>query len=365
MLKIKIDKQTSPSDVLEAWPSQLQDDVVFIVTQDSSFRVLGEGVALGRLRDYVLQKKQIGIELHHKTANKPVEQLADSCPVFSSIFGLELIRVCSGISGSKHDGADLRLKLGRYVWGVVMENEGLLSGGHHAYFFSRDGYKVPRCLRGDSLEFPRFDYFLENCKKVIPSLRGYARFLDSNEVKLVEWLHSIFENSHDHGTFDGIQEEGIVGYRGIILQKLIFVKGEDISKRKDYPAYLENYIQSNRNRDRGTIFNVATVCDSGLGIQNTIGPLYDAFDEKDRFHKAFERGVSRILRDESKEAGYGLDQSIRAAIDLSAYYYICSAGVEASIDFSQQVPFQSSVQFDVVSTVKKLNGTSVSIIWPC
>ena len=362
MHTIKILKHTSVSQISDIWPEKLHDDITFLVIQKSSFSILAEGVALGKLRDYECEEKKVFIELHEKTGNKDIEELIESCPIFNSIFGLELLRLSEGVLGSSTEPRRLRDALGSTIWNKIRNEQGRYADGHNAYFFSCSGYDVPLCLRGDSLNFPRFDYFLSNCKEVIPKLRGYEKFIDARETKLIEWLHSIAENAHEHGRFDGKKERGVTGYRGLILQKLIFWSDEDVSRRNDYPDLLRDYLERNRSLETVTIFNVVTVCDAGLGVHKTLGADYDYLEEKGRLLKAFERGISRRPKNFIKEQGFGLDQSITAANSLDAFYFLCSANLVASIDFTKHKEIVSA-QFDQIGLTRKKNGTSVSIVW--
>ncbi|WP_411725461.1 hypothetical protein, partial [Methyloglobulus sp.] len=276
--RIKIRKNTSLLDIGN-WASSEDGEVEFEITKASSFQLLAEGAALGKLRDLEIKLVPIRLEIYQSPITKDHE-IDDTKlpPLFTTLFGLELIYLSKTVQ-VRNDSTQVnwRNSIGSHIWKQVLSNKGVISSGRIMYLVSRHGYEIPAVLRGQTppAEFPRFDYFQQKIRPLISSLRDTAAGTSATEDHLIEWIFHIAENAFEHAseTYEQGRLIPIRGYRGIVLQKIKFEMSKGVEHRNDLPDIVKNFITQrieDCNIDQQGIINLATVVDLGVGIQNTV-----------------------------------------------------------------------------------------------
>lgn len=368
---IHIAKNTSVDDINRDWRKSDDGKVIFQISSKSSFQMFAEGIALGFLRDLVLSKSHVTIRLYQAPSYNQKNEFEGVYPILRSIFGLELLRICQSLEDRTSSTLEIRDSLGKLVWVHAKDNGGVISDGKRVYLISRHGYEVPRCLREDpsNASFPRFDYFQSNIASYVLGIRG--REVGHAEKRLIEWLHQIAENAHEHGGLYGGEEYSVQGFRGIILGKLIVRRTEDIDKRHDIPGSVKAYIRKQLSVDKSSknsfILNVATVIDLGEGIHSTVPENKKGQSSFESLNKAFEDGVTRKNIKMHEKSGYGLAQAVNAAVHLGALLHVASGGLEALLDLSDKSNAPASNEGKIVlkkcADLTKQSGSSVSIAW--
>jgi hypothetical protein len=375
MYKIKIQDRTA-FQAINLWTPNRTSTVVFDVSNNSSFGIFAEGVALGKLRDLELDGFEVIINLQHspltcRTKGQETVGLELLPPVLSTLFGLELLHLSKSVEVDGDDlGIDLRSLIGTRVWREVQRNKGVINSGKCVYLVSRHMYPVPVALRQSpsSHDFPSFDSFQKNLTLHINSLRGMMES-SQTEQKLIEWVFHCAENAHDHA--EKYQGRPIEGYRGILLQKVKIELGEDVCQRGDLPELVKNFV-SQRKEDgeigKEAIINIATVVDLGAGIHNTI-PEDDNVRQQsglERLQYAFKDGVTSKNVNDHERAGYGLGEAANAARFLKALLFIVSGDQVAFYDFSDEAEKQIPGEELFLTTLGKLekrSGSAISLMW--
>jgi hypothetical protein len=373
--QIIIREHTSIQDIDSNWKLAADNEVVFEVQQSSSFQLLAEGAALGRLRDFELKHVRIKIKLPQLPLRSGKKDEIDENklpPLLFTIFGLELLHL--SISVMVHDGIDdklLRSLIGSHIWDKVRSNKGAITSGKVNYLISRHGYEVPVALRDKSttLAFPRFAPFQQNIRPYILELRGNTQ-ASGTENDLIEWVFHNAENAFEHACeyLDGELSIPIHGYRGIILQKII-ITNEEYKNRHDLPEIVMNFVTqqiSEGDIDRKGLFSVVTVVDLGVGIQNTLPKDNEDLSSFERLKKAFNDGVTRKKTNDKEKAGFGLGQMANAARRLKALLFIISADEMAFYDFSDEdvksIPNQE-LELITYGKIGSSSGLAISLIW--
>ncbi len=358
--EITIKKNTSLEGIEKYWLHNLLENLVFNITQQSSFQLFVEGISLGYLEEIIKRGTTISINLKYVKAVNEEEDFTGFPPILHSIFGLELLHVCKCVyldDGGKNK--NWKSEIGNYVWKNVLNNAGSISSGKKVYLISRHGYEVPRRLREDPavINFPTLSFFKTAIYPLILSMRG-SKELGFAETALIEWIHQIAENAYQHGSMDN-SKKTIDGYRGIYLQKYIL---NNEVQRDEFPVKVQEYItkviKEKPWESKKVIVNSATVCDLGIGIQNTLTSSAPSFD---LLNSAFKDGVTQ-KNVGSKEAGYGLGQALNAAKNLQALLYVVSSNLVASLDLSIDTNNRTSpLKFEM--ELSKEHGTSISLVW--
>jgi len=367
MKNIRIRENTSIHDVGE-WMKNTGATVTFEILYKSSFQLFAEGVALGVLRSLFVKQTTINIKFYKTPFECNDIELTKIQPIFKSIFGLELLRLTKSIYDENGIEKDFRSIMGNTLWQSVLDHKGHIGDGKRAYLVSRHDYEIPRCLRKDesSSEFPRYDYFQSSLSSYLLGLRGYTNTIGPCEKVLIEWLHHIAENVHEHGRFSKFENDLIDGFRGIILGKYVFRDEIEIEKRGDIPPYIKTYVKKLINAgkcpSKNITFNYATVMDVGDGIQNTLN-IADNKDKFDTLCLAFNDGVTRKTKLMSEKSGYGLGQALKAACDINAFFHIVSSNIETYIDFSDIQSNKNSRLLSQPEYLDKKHGTSISLLW--
>ena len=370
MSTIRINEGTSVKQVID-WNSDKDDLITFEILHKSSFQVFAEGIALGVLRTLVHRGKRIKIELYKSLNIDKGVKIEDIHPIFTSIFGLELLRVSSQTVFQATEVENFRSVIGELVWGRIIEQGGIIGDGKTTYLFSRHDYEIPKCLRhGERSDlFPRFDYFHSKFSSFLSKMHGQKKGNSPEERDLIEWLHHIAENAFEHGRYSAIRREFTEGFRGILLGKSHFSRRNEVYVRKDYPAFVRNYMKSLVKNGRcppsNFAINYATVMDLGDGIQHTLRSDSEKTDFE-LLQYAFVDGVTRKQNFSKEKAGFGLGQAMNSAVSLGAILHIASAEVETYIDFSTEnfeEPQKGALPFSSERKLGKSIGTSVSILW--
>ncbi len=380
--RIKIVENISIHEIARNWNVKPNGEVVFEIFHLSSFQLFAEGVALGKLRDFELSGVQIRIELFQnpllngvfpptpppKEKKKYVIDDNRLPPLLSTIFGLELLNIAKS-AYDRGDAAeeDLRADLGRHIWERAKKNNGCLSTANAIHLISWRGSAVAEALSTpNSPKFPSLETFQAKLGPYISTLRGNTLSTSEAEEKLIEWIFHAAENSFDHAS--KFEDKPIRGFRGIILQKIIFYSLKDLQGRKDLPDFAMNYITErveDRDVSRHRVVNVASVVDLGVGIHTTV-PSPGAKSDLDRLQYAFIDGVTRKDKKENEKAGYGLGQLADAAKWLKAFIYIISGSMSAYYDYSDEEEMRlpdQGLALTQLEKIEKSSGSVVSLIW--
>lgn len=376
---IKIPKSCSLEMVDCDWTPELGAVVRFEITQESGFQLFAEGAAIGKIRDIQLAGNPIYISLPSSfklpTDEAPLE--GSLPPILFSIFGLELLHVSQGVvtdsATNDPEAWRLRNELGSYVWDIAKSGKGVMRSGKAVYLVSRHGSEIPAALRDQPSPtvFPKFDSFRKNIAPHIAGLRDVEAGIGASEAGLVEWLFHVSENAFEHASFTTTEQgrHAIDGYRGIILQKIILNRIEELDLRSDIPQIAKNYIQQRINDGdaaRQLVFITMTVADIGVGVQGTIPNEEDDQSSIELLRLAFQNGVTSKPLNKAEKAGYGLGDMAEAARQLRALLFIVTGNLVAYYDFTDEpekrLPSQD-LSVNELGLISKNTGTSMSIIW--
>jgi hypothetical protein len=355
-------KENITIDDINGWISIADNDLVFEILHKSSFQLFSEGVALATLRELNERGKKIYI----KFFKGPDLENSEFQPILETIFGLELLRIAQATIDNSFIISNTHTKVGKTIWGSVLDQGGYIGDGKKAYLFSRHDYDIPRCIRNmdEPSAFPRFDYFKNNVSNLLLKMRGFSNHIGDHELNLIEWLHHIGENAHEHGSYSFVRNSPTEGFRGITLGKLIFKTAEEVSIRNDYPDFLTKHIlaliQGEKTPNKGIIFNYASVIDCGDGIQNTT-PNPDKLSAVELISSAFNDGVTRKNISMNESSGYGLGQSLVAASNLHAIFHLTSGDVE--IINAATALSENTIKLHQNNSLSKSTGTTASILW--
>jgi hypothetical protein len=116
--------------------------------------------------------------------------------------------------------------------------------------------------------------------------------------------------------------------------------------------------------EKNIIFNVATVMDLGLGIQETLPRDIREDLAFDNLNIAFQDGITRKNTRMREKSGYGFGQAVNAAIHLGALLHVVSGEFEALLDLSDKnLNNNRKVTLLKHQILSKRSGTSISILW--
>ena len=394
---IKIKERTGISSLSKEWSvGDEEEEVVFEISRKSSFMLLAEGIALGYLQDFILAGKKISIRFPNYHKKIQSDRLDDVAPkslkdlVKSKAdggLGLEIPELLCGIFGlqllfnsyelrnavdSSEDPREIKNRIQGIIWCTFKENKGFLGDGKSKYLIASHHYKIPEFLKKDESAFPDHKFFLEKIfhimSRMTPKNRSKKTTFDTK--MLSSWLYNMVENSYEHGciNFKKNREE-IKGFNGILIQKIANKNTKEIMRRKDIGDELKKYIErlydydEIKNKHKNII--VITVMDSGNGIQNTLSDQLDSLPDIEKLDEAYKRGVTRHNYSKIK-AGFGLPDSMRMVKRLKAGVVICSANIYSSKTFMEleKELKDGKIQFKDYKEIRKLSGTSQSIIFP-
>lgn len=368
MSLITIKKNTTIEDIGK-WHDVRDSVISFKINVNSSFQTFAEGVAIGMLKTFYTDEKEINIVITKNPVENESVNLNNVQPLFKTLFGLELLRIATKVYGENKDLLKIGAILGNAIWKNILNSNGSLVDGKNVYLISRHGYNIPKCLRQQAFldEFPRYDYFQSTFSKYIRGLRGYSKYLNQSENKLIEWLHHVWENSFEHGSksFENdLDGEFIDGFRGIILGKYYFGRENEFEERDDYPILIKNYIRNliaeNKCPTHDFTCSYASVIDLGDGIQNTI-KNHNTSGEFEMFKHAFKDNVTRkTINERNEKSGFGLGSAVEAASKINALFHIVSSNLITKID---RINKNGEVEFSAPTFISKKYGTSVSIFW--
>ncbi len=390
---IKISKWTSISDLSEKWCAENEDEVVFEISQESSFMLFVEGIALGYLQNFILAEKKISIRFHHACKKIQIDKLNNASPkslddlvksnaeegldlripkLLCGIFGLQLLYHSYELRNAFDPSVDTskaQSSIREIIWNTYTRNNGLLGDGKSQYLVAEYVNPIPKILKQDkgkflSPEFFRAKIFEIMINMIYPNKRNKTRFYQDI---LASWVYNMAENSYDHGCYDFQKyQKPIKGFNGILIQKIATQNRSEVIKRTDLDEKLRQYIlrlyQDDEFVDKHKNIIAITVMDSGNGIHNTLGDQYISYTDIERLNEAYKRGVTRHRVGKGR-AGYGLPDSVRMAKNSKAYISVCSGNIYSSKTFEELE--DESIRFDDnYQQLEKSSGTSQSIILP-
>ena len=294
------------------------------------------------------------------------------------IFGLQLLfhsyELRNAVDASD-DPQEVKNRIQGIIWRTFKENKGFLGDGKSKYLIASHHYKIPEILKKDEKKFPKPESLQEEIFPIMRSMISKNRhnITEFDSKMLSSWLYNIAENSYEHGciNFKKNREE-VKGFNGILIQKIAAKNTADIMKRKDIDDKLKKYIQrlydcdKIKNKHKNII--VITVMDSGNGIQNTLSDSDNSLENIAKLNAAYKRGVTRHNHSKSK-AGFGLPDSMRMVKKLKAGVVVCSANIYSLKTFMElekdlEDVKDEKIQFKDYKEIRKLSGTSQSIIFP-
>lgn len=367
-MKINITNNIKIEDINEQWnDTELTGEVEFSITKESSFCIFAEGVALAFLRQFVEARVNVSINIERDlTATK----VFDSYPIFSTIFGFELLYQSKVMKVSSVINNSIRGELGNLVWKSILSSGGTISTESRSVsVFSRHDYLVPRALRitnEDSDSLPKYNGFKESFNEILKPISGDGIQKDNTYIfdDLIEWMFHSWENVHEHGRFSNENgEEYYKGINGISINRYAASSQESTEQRSDLTsgtkAYL-NKILNAREISQGKPIIVASCMDSGEGIQNTLGN-----GSLDSLRNSFIDGITRKATLPREKAGFGLGKLIVKTFEQKAYLSIVSANYHLEIDLYSYQTIKDALEHAIVSEIKnKKMGTSITILWP-
>ena len=262
---ITISARMSISDLSEKWCAGDEEEVVFEISQESSFMPFVEGIALGYLRDFILAGKKISTHFHRNCKKIPSHKLDDALPkslgdlvksnadggldlripeLLCGIFGLNLLCHSDGLHNAidSSDGpSDAKKRIGRIIWKTVKRNKGLLGDGKNQYLIAWHSHKIPEILRQNTKEFSSFEFFRKKMFQIMNSIihtnKHNQTEYEQNLLSL--WVYNMAENSYDHGcrdfqkkNQDTINQDTIKSFNGILIQKIAAQNRNEVIKQK-------------------------------------------------------------------------------------------------------------------------------------
>jgi hypothetical protein len=355
------------SHEISTWASEFENAVTFEIGRDSGFGLFAEGIALGRLREFVKESVEIRARLRSpRDLSKCLADPRQLPEALRDLFGLQLLWSSSSVLDALD--TDRTAELRHALWSFVQKNLGEYGDGKQRTLVCRDpSYPLPQCLlHGRRRRFPDRQQFRLLLQDMGRNLGGGDDFgFSTAEESLITFLYEAARNSHEHGRFDE-QNQVIPGIRGITVEKIVSSSDRELHSRADIPSIVREYLSAVWGRPKSRRIVIAfTVADIGLGIQNTVPPRAHE-TPWERFLRAFEEGVSRKPTGAEIDRGMGLSKLIDSAVKLKAFLFVHSAGIAAYRDFFSKrstskdlalLPWQEKL-------AERCAGTSLTLLWP-
>jgi len=362
MKEIKIEKWTRAEDIL-GWAYGSTEDIVIIITQNSSFELLAEGIFIAALHSLKNRPGALSARLKFDTTALLKSPSTENWPEFlSSLAGVALVQCAQQIIDA--NDTNVTNKLIDALWeDYVLPNAGVIGYGKKQSIVCRfPGTPIPKCLRQRSPNNTpsrlQFTQLLRKLGKDIGS--GTRHYLASTtEGELTSFLFEAFRNVLEHNTTT------TPGIWGIVVEKVLLANSDEIDSRKQIPKLLQNHLQRAAKKlgaDRNTLVLSVTVADYGPGIQHTLPRISETESSWDCLMRAFERGISRKPKSGSPEWGQGLPNILNTISHLKAVLFLRTAEIAAIADGTTGTPSWERVTEKKFCS-NEIAGTSLTVTW--
>ena len=342
------------------------DPLTFRLTRDSSFGLLAEGVALGKLRELTKLGTRIRAECTFSLKDAVGEASVEThSEILTGLFGIALALAAESIKDAS--GQEIRSTLLDQLWRRVTDCGGKIGDGKRFILVSRDpSYPIPQCMSGTTNRFPDRDEFRSTMSEIARAFGQDTAAASPSEEEILTFIYESLRNVHEHARAD-LQGRAISGVRGVIFDKVITPNPREVARRRDLPGVVKRYM--NRvlgDTRRISLFFAYTVVDLGPGIHRTLPGRANERDAE-RLDRAFRYGESRKPTGSDISLGQGLPHLIEASEALRAFLFVRSADIVAFFDFAQE-KVESIHQFRLRVWEEDLQvgaeGSALTLLWP-